>query len=132
MPTGHVKQVCFSSMQAVLQDTSSRPRFRPAKQDIWYGMRALVRLMHAGALAALLQGVPAMLEAVFQEATSAELKSFTAVECLHEVLAILGPQVDAQNMCSIYIQTCHKVTADIYRRHNTGVTYPVPLTDRDG
>ena len=129
MPSEHAKQVPLCSMQAVLQDTSSRPRFRPAKQDIWYGMRALVRLTHAGALAALLQGVPALLGAIFEEATSAEQKSFTAVECLHEVLAILGPQVNAQNMYSINIQTCNKVTADIYLRHNTGVTYPRPSTD---
>ena len=128
MPTGHVKQVCFCLMQAVLQDVSSRPCFRPAKQDIWYGMRALIRLTHAGALAALLQSAPALLGAIFEEATSAERKSFTAVECLHEVLAILGPQVNAQNMYSISIQTCNKVTADIYTRHSTDVTYPMPST----
>ena len=128
MPTGHVKQLCFCSMQAVLQDMSSRPRFRPAKQDIWYGMRALVRLTHAGALAALLQEVPAVLEAIFEEATSAEQKSFTAVECLHDVLAILGPQVHARSMYSTNVQTCNKVTADIYRKHNTGITYPMPLS----
>ena len=91
-------------------------------------MRALVRLMHAGALAALLQGVPAMLGAIIEEATSAERKSFTAVECLHEVLAILGPQVTARNVPRMKTQTCNKVTADICRKHSSDVTYPMPST----
>ena len=113
-------------MQAVLQDMGGRPRFRPAKQDIWYGMRALIRLTHAGALTALLQGVPAMLGAIFEEATSAERKSFTAVECLHEVLAILGPQVNAQNIYMMDIQTCSKVIVKIYSMHRRIVVCPMP------
>ena len=113
-------------MQAVLQDVSSRPRFRPAKQDIWYGMRALVRLMHAGALAALLQGVPAMLGAIFEEAISAERKSFTAVECLHEVLAILGSEVNAQNTFIMKRQTCSKVIVETYRKHRRTIACPRP------
>ena len=97
-------KLCFCTMQAALQDMSGRPRFRPAKQDIWYGMHALIRLTHAGALTALLQKMPTMLEAIFEEATSAELKSFTAIECLHEVLANLGPQVNVWNMYEVNIQ----------------------------
>ena len=115
-------------MQAVLQDINGRPRFRPAKQDIWYGMLALIRLTHAGALAALLQEVPAMLGAIFEEAFSAEMKSFTAVECLHEVLAILGPQVDARNMSSSSVQTCIKGTGNFDGKCNTDLACPVPST----
>lgn len=75
------------------QATGARPRFRLEKPDVWYGLRGLIKLSRAAALAAMLAQAPSLLNHILGEATSAEQKSFVAVECLRETFTILGPQV---------------------------------------
>ena len=80
-------------MQVQQQAEGGRPRFQLSRGDVWHGLRSLLRLTHAAALAAMLREIPALFEQILKTATSAEQRSFVAVACLHEVFATLGAQV---------------------------------------
>ena len=81
------------AVQAQQPADAERPRFRLTRADVWQGLRGLLRLSHAAALAAMLREVPELFDSISTAATSAEQRSFVAVACLQELCATLGPQV---------------------------------------
>ncbi len=81
------------SVQVQQQADGDRPRFWLSRGDVWHGLRSLLRLTHAAALAAMLREVPDLFDSILTAAISAEQRSFVAVACLHEVFATLGTQV---------------------------------------
>ena len=85
-------------MQVHQQADADRPRFRLTRADVWHGLRGLLRLTHAAALAAVLREIPDLFAHALTAATSAEQRSFVAVACLHEVFATLGAQVTTNSV----------------------------------